>query len=510
MGIKTTPRVEVYFGGPPTDRTENKFLARLEADLYRLGQDAVIFANFLVGPKSQQIDALVATETGALLVEIKGYGSPVRGALNGAWSQRMPDGTRRSLGSRNPYHQASDGRFAVADLIKTQLKRDGLPALDGLVCLYPSPPSGTDLPTGDFKAWIGGYDRALELLEKRRIHPLALDDWRTLARSLNLEPREQTYASAERVVIDDYCRRYGELAGVLTGPYAPVELRLDDCLLNLSTVGDLLRDGSHLQIVGPSGCGKSALLSRLGQDANTGRFAPIPVSARMFTGDLGSLMKRGLASATGKHLSEFLRAADVTGVVIVLLIDGFNECPTNFQNDLLKALLAARLRYGVQIVLTSQHPVDTPVDLDEVVLELPQPSPDHTRAIVEARLDRPLSLDELPALEIVRTANDAAVLAEVIRTPHAADGRHALYSAFARRRIGDAGESHGVGRGLRNLATHMRQEFHQHPASGGRLTSHRSNLAVVERPRRDLKAHPRFRPLGGGRRSHSLSARPLR
>lgn len=111
----SAPTIEIYLGAPPSEQSEREFVTRLQADLSQGESDAVVLANFNIGPKSLQIDLVVATETTACVVEVKSYQLPVTGDLNGTWRQKLPDGATRSLGEKNPYMQAMDARFAIID-----------------------------------------------------------------------------------------------------------------------------------------------------------------------------------------------------------------------------------------------------------------------------------------------------------------------------------------------------------------------------------------------------------
>lgn len=454
----STGRIEIYYGAEPTDPTERRLMARLEADLRRWGGDAVVLANFSVGRRHLQIDLVVATPTAAVVVEVKGYRSAVRGGLNGAWVLAGDGGAERRLGERNPVMQAEQARFAVADrmseLTGVEDVRGGLSAL---VCLFPEAPMGTDLPDGTYKAWVGGYARLWELLARPSSRPIDLAAWRRLAAALDLSLREDLALSPEEAVVANYRARFHDLGQALSEPMAPTVVTRGEEVLDLEAVQAGLDAGWCAQIVGGSGSGKTLFLDALGRAANRSGFVCLTVPARHFNGRLAPLLVQAVASGTDAAPGALLSAAAASGAPVLVLVDGWNECPLDRAPELVRALHAARLRWGLQVVIAGQAPVDLPAALQGPVLGLAQPDRAQAEAIVSARLGRPLDNREAASLDIVATAHDAAVLAAVIRDPGASDGRHALYAAFARHRLGKADD--GAHRALADLASYMRTRF---------------------------------------------------
>jgi hypothetical protein len=181
--------VRTVYGAPVEDITEQRLLTRLVADLESEGIEALLLANFQVGYKHLQIDLVVATTKFACVVEIKGYKHPVQGQLNGPWTLAMQNGEFKSLGKKNPYCQARDARFAILDELRLRLVDDTdrwRPSISGIACLFPAPVEGSEIPPGDFKADIGGYEKLLS--HCRRAHPRAvqLAEWMRIANELGL------------------------------------------------------------------------------------------------------------------------------------------------------------------------------------------------------------------------------------------------------------------------------------------------------------------------------------
>lgn len=455
------PIVEVYYGDPPTDRTEIEFLARLTADLERSGTNAVILANFTAG-NARQIDAVVAIEKAACVVEIKGYLRSAKGDVNGPWTQTLPDGGERSLGERNPYVQAVGARHAVVDALVAstgQTKENLRRGLSGLVCIYPRIPDGSELPPGDFKAWVGDYARLKALLAGETGSPIPLPAWRGLAASLKLRPANEAEPSEPTNLIRLYQSRYADLQAAKAQPHVEGGVSIGEDAVSEAELVQKLLDGRQYQLVGESGCGKSELLERLGVEAAAQGLLPIAIAAHRFQASLEPLLKRAVATCCDASLPELLKAAGAMGAPLVLLVDALNECAADKRPDLIEALQAARLKFGARIILSSQEETRLPTMLAGDIVRMAQPDRTRARQIVESRLGRALHLAEEPGLEIVATANDAVVLADVIRVPAAADNRYSLYRAFARGRLGHSSESATAYGSLAELAAHMHGRF---------------------------------------------------
>ena len=188
--------MRVLCGAPIENVTERALMRRLLHDLELQGAEGLVLVNFQAGRNSVQIDAVVALARCACVVEIKGYKLPVHGQLNGRWSQTLPDGGTRVLSARNPYVQALRAKFAVFDELgpllflpqqqQQQQQRPARPCVSGMVCFFPSPPPGSSIPEGDFKASIGGYDDLLSLCRHVSSRAVPLSVWEKFACKLGL------------------------------------------------------------------------------------------------------------------------------------------------------------------------------------------------------------------------------------------------------------------------------------------------------------------------------------
>lgn len=83
---------------------------------------------------------------------------------------------------------------------------------------------------------------------------------------------------------------------------------------------------------------------------------PIFASAREYDGKLSTLLDRSVAHLHPDTALHLLNVADRNGSPLTLVLDGLNECPRRWRNNLLKDLQAFYLRWRVPILITSQEP----------------------------------------------------------------------------------------------------------------------------------------------------------
>lgn len=451
--------IEIFLGHAIQDPTELRLLKRLRADLEAKVQSCIVLANFYVGRARTQIDFVVATKKGATVIEVKGYRYPVEGGVNGAWQSKVDETRRRRISSKNPFQQAIDARYAIADEVSTQFGIDSArsrQAIGGNLCLFPAPLPSSNIPEGNFKCTIGGYRELLEQIEEPRVGALPLTLWREFAQKLGLMPYVQDEPNADERFVADYATQWEATLAAVNQPFVSPSLECDRREFTLVNGIERLREGASLFLVGSSGCGKTRILEELSALASSTRMLPIAIEARVFEGEMRPLLERSVALATKHSLPEVLRVARRSACPLIIFVDGFNECPPAHQKTLVRSLLALRRRHNAQFVLTGQTDFAVPWGPSDRVTVL-EPSAEHLRAILEAHLGREATLLECDALEVVKTANDAAILADVMLDASRLDGRFALYSAFTRQRLGSGeAESH---RALSELAMRMRERL---------------------------------------------------
>lgn len=452
-------QVRLYVGGSALNYTERSLLRSLRRHLEASGEPAVLMADLTLGPGGRQVDLIAATSTAAVVIEVKGYSAAVRGGKNGGWMIERGQGDWRPLGRTNPYRQANDCRFAVTDALAQQAITDSDRAKDavgGMLCLFPSVPARSEIPVSDFKISIGGYDELLKLLSAPRLSPIALDDWRRFAVALGLDDATRLAPTEAEAGISDYIGALNDLVQAISEPF--IEPQFKDEELSTANLVELVARGGQVQLIGPSGSGKTKLMQRLALAIAGGGNLPILVRARDFESQLTPLLKTWIARCSPASLSTLLRWSKEAGAGIIILVDGMNECPQSLRDGLVGALQAARKRMGARIILAGQEEFPLPRALAGQLIHLLQPDQAQSLKLVEAHLRRTLNASERPAVEIVATAQDAFVLADILNQGALIDGRFALYHSFTRARV-SATEPATTFKALSALASSMRDAF---------------------------------------------------
>lgn len=452
-------RVEVLLGHDIEEPTELRFLQRLRADLESSGEPALVLGNFYCGLRRTQVDFVVVTRRGATVIEIKGYRLPVEGGVNGQWVSLFPGGARRTIVSKNPFQQALDARYAVADALAKIAAVDSVSAkraVGGSLCLFPEPLVGSNIPESNFKCTVGGYRQLLSQIQGAREGAISLDTWREFASQIGLTPHSDVCHSEWESFAAEYNSQWQATTAATSRPFVPLPLLMDERAVPLAECVQQLHEGNNLLVVGPSGSGKSRVLEELSTLVGSACILPISVEARVFCGNLRPLLERSVSLATNYTLADVLRCSRRSANAAVVLVDGFNECPSEHRQALIRALFALRRRYGVRVVVSSQNEMPVPW-LPSALAKVPVPSSSHLRGVLESHLGRSIVETEEHALEVVATAHDAEILASVISNLAYLDGRFSLYAAFTRQLLGcQAPAGHPA---LARLAARMRERF---------------------------------------------------
>ena len=111
-------QIEIYIGDSVRYASERAVLEWLVHLLGAARQPAIILAN--VSIDGQQIDALVATGSLALVIKAKAFNRPVKGGENGPWQVRLASGQWKNFW--NPYLVARSKNFRSVSCI-AQLSR---------------------------------------------------------------------------------------------------------------------------------------------------------------------------------------------------------------------------------------------------------------------------------------------------------------------------------------------------------------------------------------------------
>jgi hypothetical protein len=389
--------VEIFLGDPIEDLAELHVLKRLRNDLQRRGVSARVFANFVAAGRLQrQIDLLVATRVRLVHAELKALNSdlPVVGAVNGPWEQILPDGQRRML-DRNPYRQASDGTYAVSDVIRGLARRGQVPDaapfykhIDTVVCVYPVIPRGSQLARYAHVDVVGYEEFLARLTTPGPMPPWEGPHWNAFTRGLGVFPEAQESPAqrlhrADAAAVADYRRHFRSFHSVDLHELVPVAAEVDGQLVPQPDVAGLALEQRTVVVGGPSGMGKTHATRHAAIDLTDRGHVVVWLRCGEYEqGRFGILLARAVGPFTTEPALDFLRKAVSTGSAVIVILDGFNECPSRLHQELLEQLYALRLQVAVGIVITSSVPPTLPRTLPTTIVQLGRPDAAERAAIL--------------------------------------------------------------------------------------------------------------------------------
>jgi hypothetical protein len=389
--------VEVFLGDLIEDPAELHVLQRLRSDLQRRGVSARVLANFVAsGRQQRQIDLLVATRVRLVHAELKALNPdlPVLGTINGPWEQVLPDGQRRTL-DRNPYRQANDGTYAISDVIRGLARQGQVPGaarfykdIDTVVCVYPVIPPRSQLARYAHVDVVGYEELVARLTTPGPVPSWERPHWDAFTRGLGVFPDAQESPAqrlqrADAAAVADYRRHFRSIHSVDLHELIPVAAEVDGQRVPQPDVAGLALEQRTVVVGGPSGIGKTHAARHAAIDLTDRRHVVVWLRCGEYEqGRFGVLLARAVGPFTTEPALDFLRKAISTGSAVIVILDGFNECPSRLHQELLEQLSALRLQLAVGIVITSSVPPPLPATLPTTIVQLDRPDAAERAAIL--------------------------------------------------------------------------------------------------------------------------------
>lgn len=392
-------RVATFLGDPIEDQGEQHFLRRLHRDLESVVDSGLIFANFIAdGRQQRQIDFLLCLPHQVVHVELKALtpSLPLVAGVNGAWEQILPDGTRRNLGS-NGYRQASNGTYAISDVMRSLAQKAQVPKADRffavmetVVCVYPEIPLGSQIGTDRYVRAIGYADLLAMIQRPGKRHPWSQRHWLEFARSIGLyreaesNAREQA-TDVEAMELADYRRRFRTTHAQNLHELVPVSASVDGISVPQPDVVELAAASRTVLLLGDSGLGKSHTARHAGLTlTDLGHLVVWMRCAEYQRGQFRALLSRGTAPFSSADALGLIRNATSQGILVILIADGLNECPAELRGELLEELSAFRLRHPAAMVITSTAGPEMPEALHATEIQMEHPVGVERTAILES------------------------------------------------------------------------------------------------------------------------------
>ena len=360
--------------------------------VFFLPPPALILANFEVnrGVDSRQIDFVVITPEHAELIELKNLTAPVKGDLNGPWRIEISPGAWKPYDGQNPWEQAKTAKLALSDAMREYARTTpNVPAatrqffhqFEASVAIYPELCSGSQVPTGNIKAWVRSFPRMLDGLVSRRIPSTwGISECRNFATEhLGLVPVALSAAIDRNVFQAD--QRLQEYATRLQcTDIAPLLMASSGEIVGPNVLNALARPGDVL-LLGRSGLGKSFHLEHYRRRCLGTNEVPVLLFARYYQRDLNRAIHKSIGQFTALTPGELLDAIKLVGKRPVLLVDGWNDCPPSLERDLSDDLGAFQLRYNAKLVTASHTLLFHSVFASAEKVELAPLGDEHKQAI---------------------------------------------------------------------------------------------------------------------------------
>ena len=438
-GSREYEQPTLYVGSRIEHESERAVLQRIVDLLSRGRRPAVILANANVG--TRQIDFVVALNEMVLVIEAKVYGRPIRGRENGPWQVQLASGEWKDFPS--PYRQARGAALSVRDAMRSFVRRE-IPYPRSAVVFVPTIPKGSKAHPGDFKVSVIGLEGLDSVLHVRQQEAGALDRWKDFAKHLGLSLVGTVTASCDPGLFsaEELLRRYSKafrLDNTGSEPFVPFMCRYHGQEISTAEVTRMLRRASAGVVIrGPSGCGKTLLARRIGLASAECGAVVFAIPGRDYAGNIKAVMDREVGLLIGSKAAKVLGAARALNRPLLFVVDGYNECTNSERESLTRGLTALARDYEGNVLVTSQIPLvkDDQLSLHEIFVP---PVDVETKSAIARNV---LGSDALPdrlvgLLEAATTGLEARLIGEVGREFNPGSSRHALFDAFARKRLGD-------------------------------------------------------------------------
>ena len=431
--------MEIYIGDPVEHESERSVLREIERVLVANGGRAIVFANFSVA--SRQIDLLVAIDGLVLVVEAKAIKRPVRGGENGPWEVRLASGAWKEF--RNPYRQALDAVLAVKDAVRSFSGGDP-PFIGSALLFIPEIPPGSNAYPGDKKVSVIGKAELSGLLRKGGGSSWSDHQWRAFAEHLKLTRVDSVFASCDPRMVEAerrlrhykamYLRTYRDSEDLVSFSCDSKE----GAISSSEVVHLALEQCGGVLLHGRSGCGKSMLAESVGVAFISRGGVAVCIQGKDFGGWLKKAIDHEAGLLGAPSGTTLLNDARLLDRPILLIVDGYNECPENRRGMLTRAIAALAYKYAAGIIVTSQIPLVRGDLLELQKLDVPPPTMETKVAIAERASNERVPPDHFEhLLTAVSTGLEARLVGEVGVFVPLGSSRYALFDAYARKRLGE-------------------------------------------------------------------------
>ncbi|WP_294959780.1 SMEK domain-containing protein [uncultured Flavobacterium sp.] len=185
--------------------------------------------------------------------------------------------------------------------------------------------------------------------------------------------------------------------------------------------------------VGDSGCGKSLAAKAMAIALCSKEMVPIILEAKYFKDGLNALIENEILDHGFSSALSFISACHEFKKQVIVVLDGFNECPLQKRELLISQTKEVSLRHQIKFIITTQQLSESLKALDPHVINVLRPDYFHKKAIA-AKFTSFVSKLE-PILNLVATSMEAKIVGEIGEFGVDKISRYSLFELFIRKKI---------------------------------------------------------------------------
>lgn len=163
-------------------------------------------------------------------------------------------------------------------------------------------------------------------------------------------------------LLDGYAARFRDYYGSVSTRFVEIPCAFGGTGVRLYSNEVVAREAGEpgLLILGPSGCSKTLLGYRLALAALQRGAVPIIVAAKDYQGNFADVANVEAALLGAPDVRAVISASRRLDRQLVLVIDGYNECPADQRVRLTRSLAAVSRRYEARVIISSQSALERP------------------------------------------------------------------------------------------------------------------------------------------------------
>ncbi|PZR39732.1 MAG: hypothetical protein DI538_06155 [Azospira oryzae] len=449
-----TPKVTIYIGAPIEYESERLVFNHIASLLTGMKQEALIIANVNIG--QTQVDLIIVFEKSMQLIEVKKASTPIRGGVNGTWSQQTWAGTWMPI--RNYYEQTMKAGYAVKDQLTGFLgKRVHYPRA---VLLFVSPlHQASQIPPTDFKVTTTSLDIVVQIDNTPHPDGCSLLEWKRYLEAHNIKEVTSPAAACDQELfkaeqlLTDYHQSVIATYMDDTKKLVPVEAKFKDKKITVEDITNWIRENHNLLIAGPSGCAKTLLAKQLMIRLAQQRRITIYLEAKYVGPLLTPILDEEIKLLTVASAREFFSACRRLEQPITIILDGYNECSPEKQKRIDRCLLALCNRYTANVVIISQdkNTGSSALKLNSVIISPPDLPAKKAIAMLYCSSESVKALE--PLLDTATSGLEAMIIGTMGAYPVERKSKFALFDFYVRAKLQDHASA-GT-RALALIANHL-------------------------------------------------------